>query len=438
MRVLLVSTYELGHQPLHVASPAAALRTRGHDVRVADLSVEPLDPGDVEWAGAVAFSVPMHTAMRLALRAVEHVREMRPDLPVCLYGLYATVGEGSADADRLIAGEYEPALVAWVEEPPSRVTTPVAVTDLHRTSFSVPERSGLPPLDRYAHLDTGFDRRVVGYVESSHGCRYRCRHCPIPAVYDGRFRVVPDSVVVDDIARLVESGAEHITFGDPDFLNGPKHSLRVIRTMHERHPDLTFDITTKVELILRHRDVWGELADAGLQFVVSAFETTNDTILSLLDKGHTVADEAEAVHLVRSHGVEIRPSWLPFTPWTRLQDLVDIVEFLDAHTLDVDPVQLTIRLLIPNGSLLLDAPELAPYLDGYSPAHLGWHWHAADPAVDELAARLARIVGDGADRPAGDLLAEIRNEIFAAAGRQPHGRRVLAATGPRLTEPWFC
>jgi len=40
MRVLLVSTYELGHQPLHVASPAALLRRVGHDVRCLDLSVE--------------------------------------------------------------------------------------------------------------------------------------------------------------------------------------------------------------------------------------------------------------------------------------------------------------------------------------------------------------------------------------------------------------
>ena len=68
MRVLLISTYELGHQPLHVASPAAALRRAGHEVRCLDLSVQPWDAGALQWTQAVGFSVPMHTAMRLALR----------------------------------------------------------------------------------------------------------------------------------------------------------------------------------------------------------------------------------------------------------------------------------------------------------------------------------------------------------------------------------
>src|SRR4051812_49809005 len=69
MRVLLVSTYELGHQPLHVASPAAALHRARHEVRCLDLSVERWETRALEWAQAVGFSVPMHTAMRLAMRA---------------------------------------------------------------------------------------------------------------------------------------------------------------------------------------------------------------------------------------------------------------------------------------------------------------------------------------------------------------------------------
>ena len=77
MRVLLISTYELGHQPLHVASPAAALRSAAHEVRCLDLSVEPWDLELLDWPEAVAFSVPMHTAMRLAVRGVEEIRAAR-------------------------------------------------------------------------------------------------------------------------------------------------------------------------------------------------------------------------------------------------------------------------------------------------------------------------------------------------------------------------
>ena len=63
--------------------------------------------------------------------------------------------------------------------------------------------------------------------------------------------------------------------------------------------------------------------------------------------------------------MEIRPSWLPFTPWTTADDLADILEFISQHDLDVDPVQVTIRLLIPEGSLVLDVPERDPSLSGF-------------------------------------------------------------------------
>ena len=98
VRVLLVSTYELGHQPVHVASPAATLRAGGHDVRAIDVSVEPWDCAHVDWAERVAFSVPMHTAMRMAVVLAASVRDRRPDLPVCLYGLYAGISREATTA----------------------------------------------------------------------------------------------------------------------------------------------------------------------------------------------------------------------------------------------------------------------------------------------------------------------------------------------------
>ena len=116
MNILLISTYELGHQPLHVASPAGALRVAGHAVRAQDVSLDPLDLADVGWADGIGISVPMHTAMRLGIEVASRIRENSPDTPICLYGLYAAVGQDRTIgriADRIISGEYEPALLAW-------------------------------------------------------------------------------------------------------------------------------------------------------------------------------------------------------------------------------------------------------------------------------------------------------------------------------------
>jgi hypothetical protein len=444
MRILLVSTYELGHQPLHVASPAAALRAEGHDVRCLDLAVQPWDPALLAWAERVAFSVPMHTAMRLAVRAAEHVAAKRPELPLCFYGLYApvstdtTVGRLGA---RVIAGEYEPALVAWAGG--AGGSDALIQLGRGRADFRLPARDLLPPLQHYARLDDGTGQRLVGYVEATHGCAYRCRHCPLPTVYDGAFRVVGADVVIEDIAQLVALGAEHITFGDPDFLNGPAHARRVVAAMHERFPHLTFDCTTKVEHILDHAGLWPELAAHGCTFVVTAVEALDDETLRILDKGHTAAQAYEAVDVLRRHGIEPRPTFLPFTPWTAPAHLVALLDYVVGADLvgNVDPVQYTIRLLVPEGSLLLERPELAPHLEGYDADRLSYRWRAADPRMDALQRALADLVEAeaGRDRPAGAVFMDVAAAISTVTGGTPPQLEVGATEGrPRLTEPWFC
>jgi radical SAM superfamily enzyme YgiQ (UPF0313 family) len=466
VRVLLVSTYELGHQPLHVASPAGALERAGHDVRCLDLSLDPFDADTVAWADAVACSVPMHTAMRLALTVCDEIRRRHPEKPLCLYGLYAGLDaeyKETATAklvDRTIAGEYEPALVEWVDDMAMAAARPrspgaSAVVSLGRGKFGLPSRHLLPPLDRYARLAVGGELRLAGYVEASHGCAHRCRHCPVPVVYDGRTRLVGQDTVVADVAQLVALGAEHITFGDPDFLNGPHHAVRVVSAVHDAFPDVTFDITTKVEHILEHQDIWPALARAGLLFVVSAFESASDHVLLHLDKGHTVAQEIEAVAVLRASGIEPRPSLMPFTPWTTaadVRDLLDLMAYCDLVG-NVDPVHFAIRLLVPPGSLLLGSGSLDGRLGPYDTDGLSWTWQSPDPRLDAV----QHLIADVAMAAAADEWPAARayDAVRAVAGTTLAGdtggfgppppvtdgrlRSAIAPDDrPRLTEAWFC
>ena len=402
MKVLLVATYELGQQPGAVGAAAAHLRTQGHDVRALDTSVEPWDPALVEWADEVAFSVPMHTATRLARDRARHV-----DRPVRVFGLYA---EQCRDFG-------EP--VDW--------------------DSSVPDRDLLPPLDRYARLDVGDEHRPTGAVVATHGCAHRCRHCPVPVVFDGRIRRVDEDAVLADVAQLVASGAQHITFNDPDFLNAPPHSLRIARALHERFPEVTFDCTVKVEHVLRyggvrHADLWPELAAMGCVFVVSAFESVDDAVLERLDKGHTAADAARAVTILRDAGIEVRPSWMPFTPWTTRDAFVALLDFVHEHDLvgSVDAVQYSVRLLLPEGSLLLDHPDLAPHLGAWDAERSTYTWASPDPEIDALQQRIAAIVDSSDDVVT--LYARVRE----AAGAPPVDLSQVTLGRPRLTESWFC
>jgi radical SAM superfamily enzyme YgiQ (UPF0313 family) len=458
--VLLLSCYELGHQPFAVASPWAQLERAGFGVAGQDTSLSPLDEGAVARARLVAVSVPMHTAVRLGSAVAARVRARNPGAHVCFFGLYAALnaehllGEGVADS--VIGGETEAALVelASALAAGGRASDVAGVSTrgrsaasvLRRLPFITPRRDGLPALDRYARLvgpEPG-EERVTGYVEASRGCLHRCRHCPITPVYDGRFFVVPREVVLADAAQQIAAGARHITFGDPDFFNGPGHSLGIARALHAAHPEVTFDVTTKVELILRHRDAFAELRALGCVFVVSAVESLSDRVLAELDKGHTRADVFEALRVTRAAGIPIRPSLVAFTPWTTLEDYLDLCDFIVSEGLEtsVDPIQLAIRLLVPPGSALLAGDAPRPWLGPLVPGEFGHRWTHPDPRLDRLHQAVSRRVEEGTTQgeDAQITFAAVRALAYAAAGREPApiARSAPAAFVAHLTEPWFC
>lgn len=455
--LLLVSCYELGHQPLGIAWPRAFLERASYRPEVLDLAVDEFDEAKVRHARFVGIAVPMHTALRLGVRAAERIRRLNPNCFICFYGLYALL---NADyllrhvADAVIGGEVEGPLVALVDQlardGSAMVTGVVSATEpraaaLGRLDYPVPDRRALPDLRRYVYLVRGDGTMTpAGYVEASRGCLHHCLHCPIPPVYGGRFFAVPRDVVLEDIRWLVSAGAGHITFGDPDFLNGPGHALKLVRALHAEFPAVTFDFTAKIEHILAHRILFPEFGALGCVFVVSAVESLSDVVLANLEKGHTGADVPVALDIVRRAGIALRPSFVAFTPWTTLEDYQQLLDVVEAERWigDVDPVQYAIRLLVPPGSSLLPRPAMQPYLGSLDPATFTYNWRHPDPRMDRLHLEVRGLV----EAAAGDDLAVTFERIRAVAGManartarvRLAGRRALPVRSPRLTESWFC
>ncbi len=451
--ILLVSTYELGHAPHGVAVPAAFLSRAGYRPAALDLAVEAWDGERVRRARLVALSVPMHTALRLGIEAARRARRENPRAALAFHGLYAPlnadllVAEG---AQAVLGGECEEDLVAFAAalergaDLSSFVRRGGAAATRRRLDHPVPDRSALPPLARYARLDPGDGTlRVAGFAEASRGCKHLCRHCPIPPVYRGRFFAIDADVVLEDVARQVAAGAEHVTFGDPDFLNGPAHALRVARAVHARFPDLTFDFTAKIEHLVNQRAAVEELGRLGAVFATSAVESLSDRVLAKLAKGHSRADALAAFEICSAAGVALRPSLVPFTPWETLDGFIEMLEIFEARgwLSHLDPVQLSIRLLVPPGSLLEGDPDIA--FDVLDAGALTWRWRHPDPRMDALQARVAAEVEAAAARREDPLatLARAKALALAAAGLPHEHVRTLAPDQrrvPRLTESWFC
>ncbi len=451
--IVFVSCYEPGHQPQGVASAIAHLRGAGFQPTCIDLAIEPFDEAArarLAAARLVAISVPMHTALVLGRRVGAHVRDAKPSSHLCFFGLYATLNRVllGAEADSVLGPDCEAQLVALAQSIAGGAAVGEAPRAPGRQTELVPDRGALPPLAKYARLAIGDERRVAGHVETTRGCKHLCRHCPIPPVYGGRFFAVPAEVVLADARAQIAAGARHLDFGDPDFLNGPQHGLRIARALHAEHPDVTFSFTAKVEHIVAESALVPELAAAGALFVVSAVESLSDRVLAALAKGHRAADVPRALEIVRAAGMSLRPTFVAFTPWTTLDDFLDLCRFVRAHDLEdeVDPVQLSLRLLVPPGSLLLDAPDISPYLGPLDPEALSYRWTHPDPRVDRLEADVASLVevAAGAGEAAAVTFGRIHRLAAAAAGRPEEappaiGRgRKARRPAPHLTEPWFC
>jgi hypothetical protein len=462
LQAVLISTYELGRQPFGLASPAAWLRRAGWEVAPLDLAKQRLDEAVVEAASLIGFHLPMHTATRLAGPAIAVVRRLNAAARICAYGLYAPLNADwlrSIGVDDVLGGEFESSLIAIAREIEDGATNGnrriskaerpeehrTAASSVPRLHFLVPDRRGLPPLHEYASLQMpDGTRKVVGATEASRGCKHLCRHCPVVPVYEGQFRIVQPDVVMADIDTLVGGGAEHITFGDPDFFNGPTHAMRVAEAFHARYPSLTYDVTIKIEHLLKHQDRLARLRDTGCLFVTSAVESVDDHALSRLLKGHTRQDFIDAVARCRAAGLTLIPTFVAFHPWVTLGgycDLLDTIEKLELVD-HVAPIQLAIRLLLPQGSKLLELEDVQQVVTRFDAATLVHQWVHPDPRVDELQRDIALIVGGSVTRNRLEVFSEISALVHQRAGRRRDARRVDPSryhqAVPYMTEPWYC
>lgn len=457
--ILLISCYELGHQPFHLASLQSMLHEAGYAPLPVDTAVEALTDEVILNARFVGISVPMHTALRLGEQIALRVRSLNPSAHICFYGLYASLNADyllQGTIDSTIGGEYEEPLLRLIialEHGQRGALAGVSTCQnsnnpwIQRASYVVPQRHQLPSLDRYAHLELNGNRVLAGYTETTRGCKHTCLHCPITPIYKGRFFAIPLEVVLADIRAQVAQGARHITFGDPDFFNGPTHALRITRALHAEFPEVSFDATIKIEHLLRHRQLLPELHDLGCAFIVSAVESINDSVLHHLDKGHTAADVAAAFDVMAEVGIPLRPSLMPFSPWETLDSFIALLNFFERRRLieHVDPVHFSIRLLIPPGSALLNTVEDKAWLGELDAAAYTYRWQHPDSRMDNLQREIVALVEQGEREQANPIetFFHIKSVALAASGQDTSVSGGIQGYGtkkvlPHLSESWFC
>jgi radical SAM superfamily enzyme YgiQ (UPF0313 family) len=454
VNIALISTYELGRQPFGLASPAAWLRKRGHSVVTLDLARQSLDVAAIKSAQLIAVYLPMHTATRLAAQLIPSLRAQNPDAHLCCYGLYAPMNAvylRSLGISTILGGEFENELVHLADRLSQNGfaqngSQPEPAISLERLNFEVPDRAGLPPMEKYAHLIIpGDGYRIVGSTETSRGCKHLCRHCPIVPVYKGVFRIVSRDVVLEDIRHQVAAGAQHISFGDPDFFNGIRHAVELVEAFHREFPSVTYDVTIKIEHLRKHEDQLERLKQTGCLFVISAVESVDDSVLAALEKGHARADFLHVAEKFRELGLTLHPTFVPFTPWTTIDGYLDLLNVIQSESLieNVAPIQLGIRLLIPEGSRMLELADVQNIIGPFDPQSLTYPWKNSDSRLDQLSEIVQSIAS------AADLQKQSRSQTFEKIWQAAHSAsgiespplqqsKMPTTPVPFLSEPWYC
>jgi hypothetical protein len=217
-----------------------------------------------------------------------------------------------------------------------------------------------------------------------------------------------------------------------------------VRALHAEFPEIAYDATIKIEHIVKYPDAIRELKDTGCLFILSAVEAVDDSTLSHLDKGHTREDFIAALTSLREIGIDLAPTFVAFTPCTTLENFIALLR----HIVDlqliaaVAPVQLSIRLLIPAGSRILEINDIAGQIGDFDASLLGHPWSNPDPRVDALQQQIQAWVSqsEAAQLP--------REEVFQGIWRLAHEQAKLPVPAldsgqvgkpiPRLSENWYC
>jgi len=220
-----------------------------------------------------------------------------------------------------------------------------------------------------------------------------------------------------------------------------------VRALHGEFPDVSYDVTIKIEHLLQYPEHLVTLKETGCAFVTSAVESVDDDILRLLDKGHTRADFVRALDLCRQAGLALAPTFVSFMPWITLPAYIDMLRLIASLQLvsAVASIQWAIRLLIPRGSRLLELPETQSVLAGYDDQALSYRWRHPDRRMDALQQEIEAHVRDGGKKSLSreDVFSTIWQAAHAAMGAPPHPvpkspQLAARCTVPYLTEPWFC
>lgn len=360
-----------------VASIAAYAKTKGYEVDLVDMRT--LDSWEhfkniitLKNSDVIGISVS-YLDYRSALKAFEIIKTLNPKIVTVAGGIFTSMfPEELLKQDNInyvITGEGEITFTNLLDalkkgEPFPRMSKGIA-----------PDLDSLPFIDRElfdykGELNCSFaPRHSLPHITmiAGRGCPYNCSYCQ-PAertVFGGHFRIRSVENVIQELKDLksrYDFGS--ITWWDDTFTVSPVWIKKFCDAYEKEGFNAEMAACSRADIICRNEEVIKRLAEIGLNWFVIGFESGNQRILNLLQKGTTVEQNYKAAQICKKYKIKICATFMMGLPTETKEEVMDTIKMMRTIKPEVPtpfyftPIPGThiYDFCIKNGLLLRDDP----------------------------------------------------------------------------------
>lgn len=355
--------------PLGICSIAENLKKHGHATRVLDRGFDfSLDLEGVDLVGITATTLTYYDACR----TVREVKELRPDLPVVMGGIHASilpdfVSEDSG-ADAVVAGEGEEVMVGLAGgtmEVAGVLRAPV-IEYLDALPFPTYDCLDLKRYFRYP----GTDRIRWSLKQPSiamigiRGCPFACTFCGSKELFGRKVRYRSAESISEEIDyHATMNGIRSVYFYDDTFTLKREWVLSLCEALAQRR--IEWICGTRVDTV--DADILRTMRKSGCRFISYGIESGSERMLrDVIQKGITLERVEEALRLTREAGIGIIANYMFGLPGETEEDLkatLKAVKRFPAYA-----AELSIFMPLP-GAELAEGLDWRKYTSGRNPYH---------------------------------------------------------------------
>lgn len=306
--------------PLNLARIGAHLLALGYDVRFIDLQadknshlyfVNSLE----EFRPDLCILSSGFPSMRYDNITAERIKYFLPHTHVSTFGVAPTsLKESFFLTDTwgfkicfdsiVIGGEpalgYEKLILGGMEQK-------IVHTEMEKTK-SISTKDGRVLFDPKLYRSP-FSGEVQTYIEGSYGCPHNCSFCVVPILYGQAFSKRPAQDIVDEFRFAIEhNGVSQISLWDEGTTFQRSHMKELCRRLIELRKsanpvlqNFTWN-TRSTTSLLDEETVW-LMKESGLSGITLGIESFDKDVLESTGKGTTVANNKEAIRLLKEVGI---------------------------------------------------------------------------------------------------------------------------------------